>query len=59
MLEGVVEDRVRQQVVREAIAGSLRARSLLSIRVKSVPARRGPRATDRLVGPSEEVTSST
>lgn len=54
-----VEEEIIQQVARAAIAGSLRASSLLSIRTTSIPARRGPRRTDRGRGKPEEVTSST
>jgi transposase InsO family protein len=58
-LEGDVEDRVVQEVVRAAIAGSLRAHSLLSSRLETIPARRGPRRTDVGEGQPEGVTSST
>jgi transposase InsO family protein len=55
-----IDDRIIQQVARAAIAGSLRERSLLSSRLTSIPARRGPRRTDKREGKGkpEEVTCS-
>lgn len=50
------EDHLAQDVARTAIAGALRACSLLSSHLTTIPARRGPRRSDK--GMSEEVSSS-
>lgn len=58
VLGAVVEEDVEQEVARAAIAGALRERGLLSSRTTSIPARRGPRRTDKRAGKPEEVSSS-
>jgi transposase InsO family protein len=57
-LGAIIDDKTTQQVAREAIAGSLRALSLVSSRTISIPARRGPRRTDRRRDKPEGATSS-